>query len=140
MSTIVQTRNVFITHGWKHSDHILKLQEELDRGSEFDEEFAYVNHGNFDPTSLLQDDVDSLNVEVRNQMNKADVVLLPVDLYEDHKEWVDKELKLAIDMELPVVLIRSFKNTETPPHLEEKADEVVVFDPEEILKAVKNYG
>lgn len=140
MSSFVQTRDIFITHGWKHSDHILRLQEQLDRSSEFDEQFAYVNHGNFDPSELEETDVENLNIAVRNQMANADVVLLPIDLYEDNKEWVDKELKLARDMEIPVVIIRSFKNLETPPHLEKTADEAVVFDPEEIMKAVKNYG
>lgn len=140
MSTFVQTHDIFITHGWEHNDHILRLREQLDRGSEFDKQFAYVNHGNFDPSELEETDAESLNIAVRNQMANADVVLLPIDLYEDNKEWVDKELKLARDMEIPVVIIRSFKNLETPPHLEQTADEAVVFDPEEIMKAVKNYG
>ncbi len=140
MSTFVQTRDIFIAHGWKQSDHILKLQEQLDRGSEFDEQFVYVNHGNFDPSEIEKKDADSLDIALRNQMANADVLLLPIDLYEENKEWVDKELKLARDMEIPVVIIRSFKNLETPPHLEQTADEAVVFDPEEIMKAVKNYG
>ena len=140
MSTLVQTRDIFIAHGWKHSDHILRLQEQLDRSSEFDEQFAYVNHGNFDPSELEETDVESLNIAVRNQMANADVILLPIDLYNDNKEWVDKEIELAKDMDLPVVIVRSYKNVETPPNLEQTADRSVVFDPEEILKAVKNYG
>ena len=140
MSTTVQTRNVFIAHGWQYSDHIHRLQEELDRAGRIDDQFAYVNHGNYDTKEPMETEMESLDLAVKDQMAKADVFLLPVDLYHEHKEWADKELRLAEDMDMPIVVIRSYKNLETPAHLEERADDVIVFDPEEILGSVKNYG
>ncbi|PWN08179.1 TIR domain-containing protein [Rhodohalobacter mucosus] len=140
MATIVQTRDIFIAHGWQYSDHIHKLQEELDRAGRMDDQFAYVNHGNYDTREPMETALDSLDITVKDQMAKADVFLLPVDLYDEHKEWAEKELKLAEDMDMPVIVIRSYKNRETPAHLEERADDIIVFDPEEILRSVKNYG
>lgn len=140
MATIVETRNIFIAHGWENSQHIHKLTELLDRAHTFDKEFAYVNHGNFDKSVLRDEVLNHLNLALREQMTEADVVLVMTDIYHDHTDWIDKEINLAKELDLPIILIRSYENRKTPPHLEQKADEIVVFDPEEILKEIKNYG
>lgn len=140
MNVIVETRDIFIVHGWENSPHIHKLTELLDRANEFDKEFAYVNHGNFDRSVLRDEMLKDLNLALKEQMNEADVALVMTDIYQDHKEWIDKEINLAKELNMPVLLIRSYENRETPPQLEEKADEIVVFDPEEIMKEIKNYG
>lgn len=140
MSTIIESRDIFIAHGWENSQHIHKLTQLLDRADEFDNEFAYINHGNFDRSVLRDEMLNDLNLALKEQMTEADVVLVMTDIYHDHKDWIDKEITLAKDLGLPIVLIRSYENRETPPELEEKADEIVVFDPEEIMQEVKNYG
>ena len=140
MATIVETRNIFIAHGWENSQHIHKLIELLDRADTFDKQFAYINHGNFDKSVLRNDVLNDLNLALKEQMNEADVVLVMTDIYHDYKDWIDKEINLAKELDLPVILIRSYENRETPSHLEEKVNETVVFDPEEILKEIKNYG
>lgn len=138
MNVIVEIRDVFIAHGWENSPHIHKLSELLDRADEFDKEFAYVNHGNFDRSVIRDEMLNDLNLALKKQMNEADVALVMTDIYHDHKEWIDKEINLAKELDMPVLLIRSYENRETPPQLEEKADEIVFFDPEEILKEIKN--
>ncbi len=140
MTAIIETRDIFIAHGWENSPHIHRLTEMLNRANEFDKEFAYVNHGNFDRSALSDETVNDLNSALRQQMTKADVALVMTDIYHDHKEWINKEIKLAKDLDIPVILIRSFESLETPPELEEIADEIVVFDPEEIMKKIKSYG
>lgn len=140
MNVIVETRDIFIAHGWENSSHIHKLIELLDRANEFDKEFAYINHGNFDRSVLRDEMLNELNLALKEQMTQADVVLVMTDIYHDHKDWIDKEINLAKELDIPVILIRSYENRETPPQLEEKADEVAVFDPEEILKEIKNYS
>ncbi|WP_340104913.1 TIR domain-containing protein [Rhodohalobacter sp. 8-1] len=140
MATIVENRDIFIAHGWENSQHIHKLTELLDRADTFDKEFAYVNHGNFDRSVLRDEMLNDLNLALKEQMNEADVVLVMTDIYHDHADWIDKEITLAKELDLPIILIRSYENRETPPELEEKADEIVVFDPKEILKEIKNYG
>lgn len=140
MATIVETRNIFIAHGWENSQHIHKLIELLDRADTFDKQFAYINHGNFDKSVLRNDVLNDLNLALKEQMTEADVVLVMTDIYHDYKDWIDKEINLAKELDLPVILIRSYENRETPSHLEEKVNETVVFDPEEILKEIKNYG
>lgn len=140
MSVIIQTRDIFIAHGWKKSEHIYKLIEELDRATEFDDQFAYINHGEFDSSALTEKDFASHEIEVQNQIKNANVVLILTDLYDEFKDWIDQELEIARNLEKPVIVIRSYKDKETPPHLEELADEIVFFDPEEILKEIKNYG
>ena len=140
MATIVETRNIFIAHGWENSQHIHKLIELLDRADTFDKEFAYINHGNFDKSVLRDDVLNDLNLALKEQMTEADVVLVMTDIYHDYKDWIDKEINLAKELDLPVILIRSYENRETPSQIEEKADETVDFDPEEILNEIKNYG
>lgn len=140
MAVNVQTRDIFIAHGWKYNEHIHKLTELLDRADEFDEEFAYVDHGNFDRDALRDKLLNDLDLAIKEQMNEADVALVMTDLYEEHQEWIDKEIELAKELNIPVLLIRSYENRETPSELEEKADEIVVFDPEEIMKEIKNHS
>ena len=140
MAVNVQTRDIFIAHGWKYSEHIHKLRELLNRADQFDEEFAYVDHGNFDRSVLRDKLLNDLDLAIREQISEADVVLVLTDIYEENKEWIDKEVKLANELKMPVILVRSFENRETPSHLEEKADVIVVFDPEEIMKEIKNYS
>lgn len=140
MNAITETRDIFIAHGWENSQHIHRLTEMLDRADEFDKEFAYINHGNFDKSALNKDTPDSMNLALKEQMTKADVALVMTDIYHDHKDWIEQEITLAKELEMPVLVIRSYKNLETPPELEQKADEIVVFDPEEILKEIRNLG
>lgn len=140
MNVIVDTRDIFIAHGWENSPHIHKLSELLDRADEFDKEFAYVNHGNFDKSVIHDELLNNLNMALKEQMNEADVALVMTDIYCDHKDWIDKEINLAKELDIPVLLIRSYENRESPPMLEEIADEIVFFDPEEILKEIKNFS
>ena len=140
MAAIVETRQIFIAHGWENSQHIHKLTELLDRADTFDKEFAYVNHGNFDRSVLRDEMLNDLNLALKEQMTEADVVLVMTDIYHDFKDWINKEIKLAKELDLPIILIRSYEKRETPSHLEEIADEIVVFDPEEILKEIRNFG
>jgi len=140
MAAFVRTHDIFIAHGWENSEHIHKLVENLDRADAFDEEFTYINHGNFD-RSVIND--EKLNAEVlalKEQLSQADLVLAMTDLYSEFQEWMDKEVELAKEQEMPVIVIRSYENRQTPPLLEEKADEVVLFDPEHILKGIKKYS
>lgn len=140
MATSVETRHILIAHGWENSQHIHKLTELLDRADTFDKEFAYINHGNFDKSVLQDETLNDLDLAIKEQMTKTDLVLVMTDIYYDYKEWIDKEVDLARELDLPIILIRSYNNRETPSHLEEKADANVVFDPEEILKEIKNFG
>jgi len=140
MAVIIQSRDIFIAHGWKKSEHIHKITELLDRAVEFDDQFAYENHGEFDPSALNEQEFGNHEFEVQNQIKAAGVVIVLADLYDEYKEWIDKEIEMAKAMDKPIIVIRSYEDRETPPHLEVLADETVFFDPEEILKVIKNYG
>lgn len=140
MKTFVQTRDIFICHGWENSPHIRTLTEELDKATEFDDQFAYINHGDFDKTVLVEDRLSTLEIIVKDQIKNAAVLLVMTDLYEEYNEWIDFELKLAKDLNKPVILIRSYENRKTPPHLEQRADDVVAFEPEKLLKKIKKYS
>jgi len=140
MATNVQTRDIFIAHGWEYNEYIQKLIDALDRAGEFDDQFAYINYGEFDKNIPKENNAENLEEIIKGQIDNSAVVLVLTDLYREYKDWIDRELELAKEMNKPVILIRSYENRVSPSHLEEAADEVIVFDPEEILKEVKNYA
>ena len=139
-TTDVNIYNVFISHNWNNSEHIHKITEQMDRISDLDPQFEYVNQGEFGKTSFESFSEEDLRITYREQIENSDIVLLLTDLYDEAKEWMDYAIECARELDVPVLAIRSFNNKEVPPELSENANEVVFYYTEEVMKVIKKYS
>lgn len=134
---VTELYNIFIGHNWENSEHIHKVSEELDKMKQIDEKFDFLNQSNFDTSTMESTEKADLNNALRDQLEKSDVALILTDLYLENSEWLDKEIAMASEMNLPVIVVRSWDQKETPPELEEKADDVVYFEPKTIIQSIR---
>ncbi|MEX0647260.1 MAG: TIR domain-containing protein [Balneolaceae bacterium] len=139
MATDVNIYNIFIGHNWEHNEHIHKITEQLDRMNDIDRQFDYLNQADYKKPGYEKLSPEDLRIAYREQIENSDVVLLLTDMFEDAEEWMEYALDCAKDLDIPVLVIRSFNNKQVPARLAENADDVVFYFTEEVMKAIKSY-
>lgn len=63
--------------------------------------------------------------ELRNQIEPAEIVVILTGLYSRHHDLIHAQVKIAQELENPIILIRPYGMEEVPGDLEEIADGVV---------------
>lgn len=63
--------------------------------------------------------------ELRDQIEPAEIVVILTGLYSRHHDLIQTQVKIAQELEKPIILIRPYGMEEVPGNLEEIADGVV---------------
>jgi len=63
--------------------------------------------------------------ELRNQIEPSEIVVILTGLYSRHHDLIQAQVKIAQELEKPIILIRPYGMEEVPGDLEEIADGVV---------------
>ncbi|PKL72864.1 MAG: hypothetical protein CVV29_06530 [Methanobacteriales archaeon HGW-Methanobacteriales-2] len=74
--------------------------------------------------------------ELRNQIEPAEIVVILTGLYSRHHDLIQAQVKIAQELENPIILIRPYGMEEVPGDLEEIADGVVGWNRVCIVEAI----
>ena len=133
------TYNLFISHSWAYSDAYEKLVKLLDGASRFD----YKNYSvpKDDPIHNAEN-AEKLKQAIKAQMDYASVILVMAGVYSSYSKWIDKEIALAKAYNPPkkIIAIEPWGSQKTSQTVKDKADEVVGWNTDSIVSAIRKLG
>lgn len=122
---------VFVTHLFERHADYLRVFEYL----ESVENFRYVNLSDPDATARGQ---DAQKEELRNQIRNAEVVVMPISVYEAGRTLVDFQLDAAAAFRKPVLAIRAFGDTVViPKDLLSRVEDIVEWNERTLADAIR---
>lgn len=126
---------VFVSHLFeRHSDY-LRVFEYL----ESREKFLYRNVS--DPDRMPQGGKEALKDELRNQIKAAEVMVLPVSIYELNPELVTFQMDCAGAFSIPIIGVKSFGETVVIQKLVlERAADIVEWNARTLVDALRQHG
>ena len=81
---------------------------------------------------------DGMRTSARQQIEAAEVVIIPSALWMRERDWVNFHLKTAKELEKPVIVLEMFGlKQKMPAQLEALADEIVEWNERTLVDAIK---
>lgn len=126
---------VFVSHLFdKHPDY-LRVFEYL----ESRDKFHYLNTS--DPEAVPAGGKDGLRDELRNQIKAAEVMVLPVSIYDQNRELVTFQMDCAGAFSKPIVGVRSFGGTIVIQKIIlERCADIVEWDARTLVDALRQHA
>lgn len=122
---------VFVTHLFERHADYLRVFEYL----ESVENFRYVNLSNPD---AVAGGADAQKEELRNQIRHAEVVVMPISIYEAGRELAGFQLDAAAAFKKPVLAVRAFGDTVVMPRdLLARVEDVVEWNERTLADAIR---
>ena len=129
--------NLFISHSWSYGDHYEKLINLLEKRKYF--KFTDYSVPKDDPIHNADND-DALREAIRKQMSLCSVVLVMAGVYSTYSRWIDEEINLAqsgFTSPKPILAIKPRGNTRMSTRVTNAANEIVNWNTESIVKAIR---
>ncbi len=131
----MKSYHLFISHSWTHADQYNNLVNLLDQAKNF----RYHNYSisKYDPVHSRSD--KELSNAIHDQMQPCGIVIVLAGVYAEYSKWIDKEIKIAksgFSKPKPILAIRPWTN-EISPAVRDNADQVVKWDTESIVAAIR---
>lgn len=133
----MKTHNLFISHSWNHSNEYNNLVNLLKERSYFD----------FKNYSVPKDDpihTNGTNKELREaiteRIRNCHVVLVLAGVYSTYSKWINIEIEVAKkenDWVKPIIAIEGHGSERTSQLVKENADEVVKWNTNSIVEAIR---
>ncbi|HEU4616797.1 MAG TPA: TIR domain-containing protein [Gammaproteobacteria bacterium] len=124
---------IFVTHAFGPHVDYHRVFEYLETASNF----FYLNCSNPDDVPSAGGR-EALKETLRNQIKKAEIVLVLSSLYEENRDWVTYQMDVAQAMDLPIVALEPFGGVrKVPPEIAKRAAEVVGWNERTIADATR---
>ena len=136
----MKTYNLFISHLWRYGSHYDRLSGLLRARRYFS--FRDYSVPQDDPVHHAAND-SQLRRSIRNQMTPCHVVLILAGMYASYSKWINIEIELAREgfrIPKPIIAIWPRGNTLISRNVREAADEVVRWNTESIVRAIRRHG
>lgn len=128
-----KTYRLFISHSWGHNDEYYRLVDYLNEARGFTwENLSVPEH---DPVTDA-----ALRRRLRDQIKPASVVIILAGLYASHSDAIQMEIDIAQSLEKPIVGVRPWGNQRTSVAVRAAADEVVGWNTQSIVDAVRRHS
>lgn len=133
--------NLFISHAWKYNSDYYSLENKLKeyKNSHFDFDFKNYSVPMHDP--ILDPDSNYsrklLESELDGQIKPSSCVIVIAGMYAAHKYWIQKEIELAKKYNKVIIGIRPWGAERIPSIISENATEMVYWNIESIVNAIK---
>lgn len=132
----MKSYHLFISHSWTHSDQYNNLVNLLDQAKNF----RYHNYSipKYDPVHVGTD--KELSKAIHNQMQPCGIVVVLAGVYASYSKWIDKEIKIAksgFSKPKPIIAIEPWGSERTSQIVKNNADQVVKWNTESIVSAIR---
>ena len=136
----VRTYNLFISHSWSYSDGYEKLLALLDAR----DYFSYKDYSVPKNSPVHNADNDKeLEAAIKAQMAPCSVVIILAGVYASYRKWILKEIDLAqsgFEASKPILALEPFGSQLTSRAVKDAADEVVKWNTDSIVSAIRRLG
>lgn len=137
---MAKTYNLFISHSWSYSDAYEKLIALLKNRPYFD--FRDYSVPKDDPVHNAPNS-QALYDAIKRQMAPCHIVLVMAGVYATYSTWIQKEIKIAkteFQPPKPVIAIKPWAQTNVSQFVREKADEIIGWNTESVVEAIRTLG
>lgn len=137
---IAKTYNLFISHSWSYSDAYEKLIDLLKKRPYFD--FRDYSVPRNDPIHNAPNS-QALYDAIERQITPCHVVLVMAGVYAKYSTWIQKEVRIAkteFQITKPVIAIKPWAQTNVSQFVRENADDIVSWNTESIVEAIRRLG
>jgi len=134
MNSITQQNPIrlFVCHVWVEDEDYHRIFEYVESSPNF----FYRNTSK--PDVRPPGDKEALRESLRNQINEAEVMIVPAALYRRNVDWVEFQMHCAKAYDKPIIVLEPFGGTDTiAPAVQELADDVVPWDQRQLIDAIK---
>ncbi len=133
-----KTYYLFISHSWTYGDAYEKLTSMIDEKIDYHDYSVPKN----DPIHDAGTD-EELEAAIKEQMKHASVVLIMAGKYSTYSKWIKKEIKLAqngFSSPKPIIAITPWGAEQISSVVKDAVDEVVKWNSDSIVDAIKRWG
>lgn len=137
---MAKTYNLFISHSWSYSDAYDKLIALLNKRAYFS--FRDYSVPRDDPIHNAPNS-QALYDAIKRQMAPCHVVLVMAGVYATYSAWIRKEIKIAkteFQTPKPVIAIKPWAQTNISQFVRESADDIVAWNTNSIVDAIRRWG
>lgn len=138
----LKTYDLFISHAWKYGDDYDRLINLLDKANNF----CYRNYSapkdnplkNLNGTDVVNK--AQITSAIGRKIAPVNAVLVISGLYYNYREWMQKEIDIAIEKSKPIIAIKPWGNSKIPSAVSGVADDIVSWNTSSIVEAIRKYS
>ena len=129
--------NLFISHSWSYGDAYDKLIKMLRAKPYF--QFRDYSVPRDDPIHNAPTSPE-LYEAIQRQMRPCHVVLIMAGKYATYSTWIKREIKIAKEYGKPILAIAPWGAQQVSSIVKESADEIVRWNTNSIVDAIRRWG
>ena len=133
---------LFISHAWKYGDEYQRLVDLLNEA----DYFYWTNYSAPSDNPLKNKDgsdvtnKSEITSAIKRKITPTNIVVVISGLYANNREWMEKEVELAQELNKPIIAVKPWGNTKMPTYITNVADIVVNWNTNSIVSAIRNYS
>jgi hypothetical protein len=125
-------KNIFISHSWRYKDDYEIIFNWLKEELNF-YDYSIPKHDNCGenlPNYKLKECI-------KNQIRYSSIVIIIGGMYASYSDWIDFEINTAHEMNKCIILIKPRGNERLPINAQSKADIIIGWNKNSLIKAIK---
>ena len=131
----LKTYRVFISHAWTYNADYYRLEEMLnDAPNIYWQNYSVPEH---DPRYGGK---RALTQALYNQIRPTNIVIILAGMYVSYSDWIQTEIDIALEMDKPILGIAPWGSRKIPQAVQDAADEIVGWNTQSIVKAIREYA
>ena len=127
--------NIFISHSWAYGDAYDKLSDMLREASYFDHKDYSIPKD--DPVHNAPTDWQLENA-IEEKMKPCSAILIMAGKYATFSKWIKKEIKIANNLNKPIIAIAPWGAEQTSQLVKENAVTIAGWNSSSIVQAIKD--
>lgn len=134
--------HLFISHAWKYGDEYQRLVNLLNDADNFN----WTNYSAPSDNPLKNKDgsdvtnKSEITSSIKRKISPTHAVIVISGLYANNREWMEKEIELAQELNKPIIAVKPWGNSKMPIYVADAADTVVNWNTDSIVSAIRNYS
>lgn len=130
---------IFISHAWRYGESYNRLTNLLDNAPYF----SYYNYSAPKERPLFPQGTPYTNKQlaeaITNKIRPSQVTLVISGMYTTYSDWMRYEIEESHRMGKPIIAIRPWASTVMPSFVRIYADEIVGWNTDSIVSAIRKY-
>lgn len=132
--------NLFISHSWSYGDAHERLTDLLTaRPYFFFKDFSVPKNNPIHNAP----NANALYQAIYNQMRPSSVVLIMAGVYATYSKWINLEIQIAkkeFQVAKPIIAVRPWAQTNMSTVVQDAADEIVGWNTESVIAAIRRWA
>jgi len=132
----LKTYRTFVSHAWTYNEDYYRLLKML-TGAPY---FKWQNYSVPEHDPLHTRTKKELEQALYNQIRPVNIVIVLAGMYVPYRDWIQKEINIASEMNKPIIGIRPRGSERVPLSVQTAAKEMVGWNTSSIVSAIRRWA